>query len=125
MGHRGSRWAFAGAACETAPSDVTAPRSMPRRRSPGALAWLASAFLLLALAARTHAAPANDACLMCHHVQDLARNAGLKGSLSVDARTFEASAHGALACQRAVRSEEHKSELQSPYVIMYPVFCLK
>ncbi|HEY6194309.1 MAG TPA: cytochrome b/b6 domain-containing protein [Candidatus Eisenbacteria bacterium] len=93
---------------------MTAPRSMPRRRSPGALAWLASAFLLLALAARTHAAPANDACLMCHHVQDLARNAGLKGSLSVDARTFEASAHGALACQdchRDARGANHAPKL--------------
>src|ERR1051325_3258094 len=30
-----------------------------------------------------------------------------------------------LACVIDNRSEEHTSELQSPYVISYPVFCLK
>src|ERR1051325_3704618 len=30
-----------------------------------------------------------------------------------------------LACLGMIRSEEHTSELQSPYVISYAVFCLK
>ena len=124
MGHPGSQFATACSSQDAAQREVSAERRARRLFASVLPLW--ASILLAALAplragatavsavptapAHAVAAPANEACLMCHRDPDLARNTGSAGSLSVDARSLETSVHGAFecrACHGDVRSAPH------------------